>query len=84
MLTIVVVITTWLQSKMMTPATADANDQSAQMARSMSLTMPLMMGYISMVFPSGLSIYYAVSNIFGIAQAWLMRRRPANAATTTK
>jgi len=25
-----------------------------------------------------------VSNIFGIAQAWLMRRRPANAATTTK
>lgn len=83
-LTVVVVITTWLQSKMMTPATADANDQSAQMARSMSLTMPLMMGYISMVFPSGLSIYYAVSNVFGIAQAWLMRRRPANAATTTK
>lgn len=81
-LTIVVVVTTWLQSKMMTPPSTNPNDQSAQMARSMSLTMPLMMGYISMVFPSGLSIYYVVSNVFGILQAWLMRRPARTAAAT--
>lgn len=75
-LTILVVATTYLQSKLMTPQTSSANDQSAQMARSMSLTMPLMMGYISLIFSSGLSIYYIASNVFGIAQAWLMRRQP--------
>lgn len=72
-LTILVVVSSYFQSKMMAPA-GNSNDQSAQMARSMSLTMPLMMGYFSLLFSAGLAIYFLTTNLFGIAQYWLMRR----------
>ncbi len=66
-LTIVVVVTTYLQSKLMTPA-ANPGDQSAAMARSMNLTMPLLMGFISYSLSSGLALYFIISNVLGIAQ----------------
>jgi YidC/Oxa1 family membrane protein insertase len=66
-LAILVVATTFLQSKLMTPPTA-AGDQGAGMSRAMNLYMPLFMGYLAYSFPSGLALYFVTSNLAGIAQ----------------
>ncbi len=73
-LPILVVVTTWLQQKLMTPptASADPKDPSAAMARNMNVMMPLMIGIFSLSFASGLSIYWTVSNLAGIAQYAMM------------
>jgi YidC/Oxa1 family membrane protein insertase len=71
-MTILVVLTTYLQSKLMTPASANPGDQGAQMSRSMNLMMPLMMGFITFSLASGLALYFIVSNLLGIAQYALM------------
>jgi len=63
---ILVVATTWIQSKVMTPPSADP--QAAQMSQSMAVTMPLMIGWFSLQVASGLSIYWIVGNILSIAQ----------------
>ncbi|MDA0699233.1 MAG: YidC/Oxa1 family membrane protein insertase [Chloroflexi bacterium] len=74
-LPIFVVLTTFVQQKMMTPpSTADANDASAQMQRSMMTTMPLMFGFFALQFASGLSIYFITSNIAGIGQYAFLNR----------
>lgn len=74
---ILVAATTWLQFKVSTgqrPQTAATPkkegqiDQAAQMQQSMSLTMPLMYGFISYSASVGLSIYFLVGNIIGIIQ----------------
>jgi YidC/Oxa1 family membrane protein insertase len=67
-LPLLVVVTTWLQSKVMTPATAGADPQAAQMSQSMAMTMPLMIGWMSLNFPSGLSIYWVIGNIVSVVQ----------------
>ena len=67
-LTILVVITTWLQSKVMTPPSANPNDQSAQMSKMMNLYMPFFMGFIAFSLASGLAIYFVTSNVIGIVQ----------------
>lgn len=72
-LPVLVVVTTWLQQKMLTPPSS-ADDQSAAMTRSMQVTMPLFIGYISLTFPSGLSIYWVFSNIIGFVQYAAMGR----------
>jgi YidC/Oxa1 family membrane protein insertase len=64
-LPILVAFTSWLQSKMTTPATS-ADSQSASMTQSMTLMMPLMFGFFSLNFSTGLSFYFIVSNIIGI------------------
>jgi YidC/Oxa1 family membrane protein insertase len=65
-LPVLVVITTWLQQKLLTPPSTDS--QAASMSRSMQITMPLFIGYISLTLPSGLSVYWIVSNIIGFLQ----------------
>jgi len=80
-LTILVVITSYFQSKMMTPT---SNDQGASMARSMNLTMPLMFGYFSLLFSAGLSLYFLTGNLFSIAQYLLLRRNKPAAITAGK
>lgn len=69
-LTILVVITTFLQQKLMMPTAASASpsDQSAQMTRMMNLYMPLFMGYIALTLASGLALYFVISNLVGIGQ----------------
>jgi YidC/Oxa1 family membrane protein insertase len=71
-MTILVVLTTYLQSKLMTPATGGPSDQGAQMSRSMNLMMPVMMGFITYSLASGLALYFIVSNLLGIAQFAMM------------
>ena len=67
-LAVLVVITTYIQSKLTTPTAASPDDQSAQMANSMTTMMPIMMGYMAFTLASGLSLYFVASNVIGIAQ----------------
>jgi YidC/Oxa1 family membrane protein insertase len=66
-LAILVVITTYLQSKLMTPPTG-TGEQGAQMMQAMNLYMPLFMGYLAYTFSSGLALYFVASNLVGILQ----------------
>jgi YidC/Oxa1 family membrane protein insertase len=70
-MTIIVVITTFLQSKLMTPA-ANTGDQGAQMSKMMNLYMPILMGWIAYTLASGLALYFIVSNVLAIAQYAMM------------
>lgn len=70
-LVIIVVITTYLQGRLMMPATtgsANPNDQSAQMANMMNLYMPFLMGWMAFSLASGLAVYFVTSNLVGIVQ----------------
>lgn len=67
-LAIFVVITTFLQSKLMTPPSAPGSEQAAQMTQAMNLYMPLLMGYLALTFASGLSLYFVASNLVTIGQ----------------
>ena len=67
-LALVVAITTYIQSKLTMPATANPGDQSAAMGKTMSIYMPLLLGYFALTFASGLSVYFITSNLLGIFQ----------------
>ncbi|HNT23247.1 MAG TPA: YidC/Oxa1 family membrane protein insertase [Anaerolineales bacterium] len=73
-ITILVVVTTFFQSKLMTPPPANPNDQSAQMTKMMNLYMPLLMGWMSYTLSSGLALYFLVSNLVGVIQYAAMGR----------
>jgi YidC/Oxa1 family membrane protein insertase len=64
-----VLVSTWMQQRMMVMPSADP--QSAQMNQSMMVMMPLFIGYISLSFPIGLSLYWIVFNVVGIVQQYL-------------
>jgi YidC/Oxa1 family membrane protein insertase len=54
----------WLQQKLMTQPSADP--QQASMNQTMQLMMPLMFGYFTTQFASGLALYFVISNVVGI------------------
>lgn len=64
-LPVLVAFTSWLQTRMTTPPTG-GSDQSASMNQSMMMMMPLMFGFFSLNFSTGLSLYFVVSNVIGI------------------
>ncbi len=67
-LAILVVITTYLQTKLMAmPSTGD-NAQAAQMTGMMNVYMPLMLGYFAYAYASGLALYFVASNIMTVVQ----------------
>jgi len=70
-LAILVVVSTYLQSKLMTPPTT-GGEQGASMTKAMNLYMPLFMGYLAWSFPSGLALYFVTSNLVGILQYAIM------------
>ncbi|MGD9101179.1 MAG: YidC/Oxa1 family membrane protein insertase [Anaerolineae bacterium] len=65
-LPILVVISSWLQQKLLTPPNPDP--QAASMNQSMQYTMPLIMGVFALQFSSAVAIYFIISNLVGIAQ----------------
>lgn len=67
-LAIIVAATTYVQSKLTLPPSTNPNDQSAAMGQSMAITMPIMLGWFALTFPSGLSVYFITSNLLGIVQ----------------
>ncbi|MBC8496420.1 MAG: membrane protein insertase YidC [Chloroflexi bacterium] len=74
-LAIVVLITSYVQTKLMTPpSTGGAGDQSAQMTKAMGMYMPIFMGWLAYSFSSGLALYFVVSNLATILQYALMGR----------
>jgi YidC/Oxa1 family membrane protein insertase len=76
-LPIVVFGSMFIQQKLLAPAPSAQNQQdnpAAAMTQSMQYTMPLMFGFFSLQFPSGLSIYFILANIIGIVQGFYMRR----------
>ncbi len=70
-LPILVVITSWLYQKFITPPALDP--QAAAMNKQMMLMMPLMMGFFSLTYASGLAIYFLITNLIGILQYYLFR-----------
>lgn len=70
-LAILVLITTYMQSKLMTPV-SQPGEQGAQMTQAMNLYMPLFMGYLALTFASGLALYFVASNLVTIGQYALM------------
>ncbi len=70
-LAVIVVITSYIQSKLMTPP-SNPGDQSAAMGNMMAIYMPFLMGYFAMTFASGLALYFITSNLLGIAQYAMM------------
>ena len=70
---IIVVITTYMQSKLMTPP-SQPGEQGVQMTQMMNLYMPFLMGWLAYSFSSGLALYFITSNVFTIAQYGAMGR----------
>jgi len=64
--------TMWLQQKMMAQPSSDP--QQASMNQTMQVMMPLMFGYFTTQFASGLAIYFVISNVVGIAMQWAIER----------
>ena len=62
----------WLQQKLMTQPSNDS--QQASMNQTMQLMMPLMFGYFTTQFASGLALYFVISNVVGIAIYWAIDR----------
>ncbi len=89
-LPVLVAGTMWLQQKLMTQPSADP--QQASMNQTMQLMMPLMFGYFTMQFSSGLALYFVISNVIGIAIQWVVEKitdrsmalEAAGQVTTTK
>lgn len=72
--------TMWVQQKMVTPPATDPRQK--QMSQMTTLMMPLMFGLFTLQFPSGLALYWVVSNIIGIiiqyiSGGWGYLRAPA-------
>ena len=73
-LAILVTVTSFLQTKLMTPTTSQPGDQGAAMTKAMSLYMPLLIGWISYSYAAGLALYFFIGNIASILQYALMGR----------
>jgi len=63
-LPIIVGISTWLQQRMITPPVADPRQASTN--QMMLWMMPLMFAWFTLAVPSGLALYWTVTNIIGI------------------
>jgi len=67
-LAILVGITSFVQSKIMSPGTSGGGQQNAMMGQMMSIYMPLFLFYLTLTFPSGLGLYFLTSNLATITQ----------------
>jgi YidC/Oxa1 family membrane protein insertase len=81
-LAIVVIISTYLQTKLTT--VSQPGGQGAGMTQVMGLYMPLFLGYFAYTLASGLALYFVISNLLAIAQAVVMRRFRADGAVPVK
>ncbi|WIW70748.1 YidC/Oxa1 family membrane protein insertase [Anaerosinus gibii] len=69
-LPIISAVTIYIQQKQTMTTNSDMNQQ----AKIMLYMMPLFIGYISLSFPAGLVLYWAMSNVMQIVQQWWMYR----------
>jgi len=64
--------TMWLQQKLLTQPSSDP--QQAQMNQTMQVMMPVMFGFFTLQFSSGLAIYFIISNVIGILMQLIINR----------
>lgn len=76
-LPVLVVITSWFYQKLLTPPATDA--QAASMNKQMMLMMPLMTGFFTMTYASGLGVYFLITNLAGVLQYYAFRKHFAPA-----
>jgi YidC/Oxa1 family membrane protein insertase len=69
-LAVLVGVTMWVQQKMVTAPATDAKQQ--QMSSMTTLMMPMMFAFFTLSFPSGLALYWVVSNIIGILVQYIV------------
>ena len=89
-LPLLVGVSTYVQTRL--SATPAATAQQQQQQQMMTWMMPLMMVWITLALPSGVGVYWVVSNIFSVfASYWVYGRRlswrtllPTGAATEPK
>jgi len=77
----------WVQQKMVTAPSTDPRQKS--MNSMMQLMMPFMFAFFTLMFPSGLALFWAVSNVIGIViqywiTGWGYLRRGASTQVVTK
>ena len=65
-------LTTFVQTKMMTPQGAVQDPTQAAMTQNMTLIMPVFIAFISLQFASALALYWVVSNLFSIGQQYFI------------
>jgi len=86
-LPVLVAGTMFLQQKVMSPQKKEdkkgkkgkdeKDNPMGGMTQSMQYTMPLMFGFFALQFQSGLSIYFVMSNVIGIAQGLYVKKAMA-------
>jgi YidC/Oxa1 family membrane protein insertase len=69
-LPVVVAASMWVLQKMSAVPSADPQQQS--MSKMMLWMMPLMFGFFTLAFPSGLALFWVVSNIIGIVTQYFI------------
>ena len=69
-------ITTFLTTKM--TAQPSMNEQQASTQKSMNMMMPVMIFVFGIQFPAGLGLYWVVSNIFQLAQQYIVLNSSKN------
>ena len=62
---VLVAATTWLQTKTTVTVTTDERARAQQ--QMMTFMMPLMFGFFAFSFPSGVSVYWVVTSVVGVA-----------------
>jgi len=70
LLALLVGVSMWAQQKMVQPTVSDPRQQ--QQSQMMLWMMPLMFAFFALSFPSGLSLYWVVSNIITIGMQYFM------------
>lgn len=79
---ILAVTTTWISMKLSQAQTQTKNtdgkdnseDPAAQMSKSMNLMMPLMTLFCTVSFPSGLGLYWIISNVMQLGQQYFLNK----------
>ncbi len=69
--------TTYLSSKLMTKmnsSSSNKDDKTAQMTNNMMTFMPIMTGFISFTLPAGVGLYWIISNVFQMAQQFILNK----------
>jgi YidC/Oxa1 family membrane protein insertase len=65
-------LTTFVQTKMMTPHGVVQDPTQAAMTQNMTLIMPVFIAFISLQFAAALALYWVVSNLFSIGQQYFI------------
>jgi YidC/Oxa1 family membrane protein insertase len=74
-LPLLVLVTSWLQQKLLTPpTTGDSQSQAAMMNRQMQIMMPLMFMFFTLQYATGLSIYFVLSSVIRVVQYYFVQR----------